>query len=603
METVNTDSTSPKKWFIYVGDHHEGPFSFSDIQSQVQIGSVTPTHYVWTEGMSDWRHMKELVDFDPLWNAPELTSPATPFFSIETQPLEKEEPKLSETTYFGNGSTVTLDARPEPRDNASPMSELKRNPIPGAAHSVGGKKAAAASPMKFFKLLFFIAVIGSIGLGIALFGRVLEPLVGQNTKAQAIVQKMEKTIQPFRLNFLRKFPQLAQWVSPLATLPDVTAEEYRELKAAVLASLEREGPKLALALSQADPLNPSFYVASNLPDDFRFELQIEGVPGTLLNRLRFYAKSEGQIADHLGKTSPLQAADTQPLARGQYQVILAEAAEQPAAIQPKIQSIFASMPIALGTKKLIVSKPYFLGGKKDATYTVRLKEFHDKIREKSNQELLELRQFEITLESQLNQTVQQFNLLKKKKIGPPQRKQWDTFHSRWFGLAAQISQIHSGLTPEKAQNDFFHGPLYLMFQASAQAIEKFHTGQDAVVKAAPLPKSLKPGTVVQMPTTLPPTDAELQALGTAAQESISLFKTKLIETEKQPPEALGLAPPNETATPTQPVNTTAQGAQPVLAPNAAPVLPKTAPVEASPAPSSAPPRVFPTPSMPPRGNP
>jgi hypothetical protein len=43
-----------KKWFVYVGDHHEGPFNANEVNEKKTAGLVNDESYVWCEGMSDW---------------------------------------------------------------------------------------------------------------------------------------------------------------------------------------------------------------------------------------------------------------------------------------------------------------------------------------------------------------------------------------------------------------------------------------------------------------------------------------------------------------------------------------------------------------------
>src|SRR3954467_9410853 len=60
------DGFTDKKWFVYIGDHHEGPFSLEDIQGKMAQGQVTRNSYVWAEGMADWKAMIEMSEFGSL---------------------------------------------------------------------------------------------------------------------------------------------------------------------------------------------------------------------------------------------------------------------------------------------------------------------------------------------------------------------------------------------------------------------------------------------------------------------------------------------------------------------------------------------------------
>ena len=69
------------KWFVYVNDHHEGPFSMADLQSKLASGEVRREQYVWAEGMPDWLMMTAVRELDALMagTAPsEAPPPTTP---------------------------------------------------------------------------------------------------------------------------------------------------------------------------------------------------------------------------------------------------------------------------------------------------------------------------------------------------------------------------------------------------------------------------------------------------------------------------------------------------------------------------------------------
>lgn len=57
------DGFNEKKWFIYLGDHHEGPFSLSEVYTQLIDGKVTTSNFAWAEGMADWKVITEIPEF------------------------------------------------------------------------------------------------------------------------------------------------------------------------------------------------------------------------------------------------------------------------------------------------------------------------------------------------------------------------------------------------------------------------------------------------------------------------------------------------------------------------------------------------------------
>jgi hypothetical protein len=70
------DGFDEKKWFLYLSDHHEGPFSLAEIQEKMSGGQVSTANYVWCEGMPDWKPMTEVPAFVSLVNPGQASAPA-----------------------------------------------------------------------------------------------------------------------------------------------------------------------------------------------------------------------------------------------------------------------------------------------------------------------------------------------------------------------------------------------------------------------------------------------------------------------------------------------------------------------------------------------
>jgi len=276
-------------------------------------------------------------------------------------------------------------------------------------------------------------------------------------------------------------PAIAPWISPIPSLEDVTPEDYETLKSAAMQKLAA-GPKIALALSTGDAFVPTFYVSSNLPDGALIDIYVEGIPDTLLNQLAFHGKVQATIDKKLGKSGVVHSPDGKPLPRGEYIAYATESAQQPDAVKTQLASVppvTAKIPPLLPKElKLLVSKSVFLGGLKDATYTSRLKEFHDKLRAKASAELAEIKQLEATLESQLSQTSNKYNQLRGlSRAGKPSfaaRKSWTDFNTQWAKLEESLQQSFSKWTDPVLETEYFYGVLYSMTKAAGDAIEKLH---------------------------------------------------------------------------------------------------------------------------------
>ena len=51
-----------KKWFVYLADHHEGPFDAAELSDKKSSGPISQQSYVWAEGMADWKPLVEVTE-------------------------------------------------------------------------------------------------------------------------------------------------------------------------------------------------------------------------------------------------------------------------------------------------------------------------------------------------------------------------------------------------------------------------------------------------------------------------------------------------------------------------------------------------------------
>jgi hypothetical protein len=512
------DGFNEKKWFVYLSDHHEGPFSLAEIQNKMSQSQVTSSNYVWAEGMTDWKPMTTVPEFEALLPTTAASgAPAAPALEqavpVQVQ-VQQDEPSVSPMLLVKEDSTVTPkedrgaaaalvertgsampaasthEATFKDASTAPELSLIQPNPVAqpvlGASTSLSGAmaNAPAASPparkagSKAFKWVVLALIVG--GTAAAAATGALDPLL-QSPSMKAAGQAVRDFTQPQLLKLSEKVPALRKWVSPIPPLDDVSPEDYETLKQAAFPKLE-EGAKLAVAVSTSDPTRPVFYVASNLPDGAVIDIYVEGVPDTLLNQLSFSGRTQATIEKKLGKSGQVKFADGKPLPRGEYTVYATEAAEQPDAaraaladVPPAAAKLPASLPVG---QRLVASQSLFLGGVKDATYSARLKEFHDKLREKSAAELAEVKQLASTLEGQLASTSAKYEQLRKlSRSGKPSaaaKKGWNEFNPQWAQLDAQLRESFGKWTDQALATEYFYGILYAMTKSAGDAVEKLH---------------------------------------------------------------------------------------------------------------------------------
>jgi hypothetical protein len=260
---------------------------------------------------------------------------------------------------------------------------------------------------------------------------------------------------------------------------------------------------MTIALSKANPEAPEFYITGNLPDGTTVNINVEGIPDTLLNHLSFGTRIQVTLNKKFAKSIPVRFPDGRPMPLGQYKV---EAT----------------------ANQISARRSYFLGGAKTPIYTQRLKEFHDRLTEKSKQELDEIQQLADTLESQLTSTRTQFDLLRKKKTG---RTEWATFQTSWKAFNNKLGETFAKWTPVALQSEYFHGTLYASVLTAAQTVDRVHLSQSVFFSDPRLDvKSF---------------DIQLGEAHSAAQSSLAGLKSRLEKVKAIPPSPNGM-PQRET---------------------------------------------------------
>lgn len=414
-----------KKWFVYVGDHHEGPLSVPEIAARQDTGAVTADSYVWCEGMADWLMLSQVNELElGLREYKEASRPATV------------------------NAAVSVESRKESTATA---------PAPKAV-----KKKNKRLPL-ILSTLLLVGLLGTLG-----------SLIGISRSSN---EDLHASVRPLLSKLVQSVPALGSLFQLIPSLNDVKEDEFHELQNAKTGALT-EGPRLALALSTQDANRPFFYVSTNLPHGTKFEIHLVGQPETLLNRLQFTTQGTLSTAQGFGKSEVFLAEGGQPLPKGRYLAYLVEASEQDAGVKELLAPVDAmksgTKPPATipATAKFIVSKSVFLGGERDETYLTRLKAFHEKIRATAEKELQELKQYSQTLDAQFNTLSSDFQRISgAKKVTASMRNSWKKNLGMWNQISSQLDQSIQTWSPETLKNEFFYGKVYELVKSAFQSLK------------------------------------------------------------------------------------------------------------------------------------
>ncbi len=428
MNTKLSDKRIPesefKKWYVLLEEEHEGPFSFFEIESKLDAEILREDDYVWSEEMFDWKKMKDVKAFKELLNAP-------------------SEEKKREGVDSGSVST---DLILHPQESRASFEEKR----PGSE-----KKN-----QRRFKRLFLQALLLSL-LGVV------------------FVWQLRGSVRQFLEQ--RK-------VLGLMSFEGLSDQERRELKEVVRGSSLDSLPSVALGVIKPNSQAPYFVVGTNLPDGARFDIYIEGVSETLLEKYRVSEVTTVVAQRGLGKSLPFHSVKGKPLPLGEYRVFVTHSAQEPEQVHALLQKLpvlsLSSGPAIPFPVRIFSQKTYFLGGVKDFDYDQKLKHYHEVLAEKARLELLELSQCIATLEDQLSQLTFEFQkLVEPGEIKKSQQKAaWSLFDQRWSSLEKKLDASFEQWTPEWLEENIFYNKLYGMVRHAGKLVQEVHEKQKSFFK-------------------------------------------------------------------------------------------------------------------------
>jgi hypothetical protein len=534
------DSFNEKKWFVYMGDHHEGPFSLSEVQVKVAQGVVHSQQYVWCDGMSDWLPMTQVTDFQSLVNGKTdhpsvsqptqtILSPQHEAFKIEPQPDFTESPQPSETLSPEPALELSAaDFEPvlveEKSLSAIPIADVKQEPSPQApldvapvaelvaeqpshsqAQSENAAQPKAPSSRRSALVLFLIGfVIAGSGYFANQFG---------------LLEGVKPHVRPFLRMLGDRVPALGRWISPLPEIPELKPDQITPLELAARAPLRNQGLRVE-ALLQGGII----FVGTNLPEGTNLELVAVGKPETLLNRFKSQFSAQATVARSLGRFLGFKGDDGGPVPIGSYWVYIYESDTQSEPVRSVLVGLAPAAqalpdPVPMGRKVAYQAEFFFGGAENDPQYRERLSKYHELLREESKTQLEELTQFSSTLSSLFNSAVDKYTALSREPKRTALRKDWDKFYEKFVKMNTQLQETFSKWQPDEKERKF-HGRLYLQTkEASLQLVEMLN---------------FMNGYILQPQSSAEDFQQKLVELNTRASKSLTELAQKILNTGQLP---------------------------------------------------------------------
>jgi hypothetical protein len=494
-----------KKWFVYVDDHHEGPYSLQEVALKKSQGIVTDETFVWCEGMGDWAVITGVTEL---------------YSGLQLMSAHQPEAASSDASSADESANAALESTLKTAETSVNSVHEQKNTEQFANSVSHSKPFKTKSSSSFFKTIKNL-VIALIVLLVATSGAI----IGTSRIAS---EPVHSKLRPLFFSLVNRLPALSRFIQVIPPLPDLKPEQIRELEQAMLGDPD-DGVRVAFILSTQDPQRPYFYVTSNLPDNTKLEIILMGRSETLLNTLHYNTQTVAIMRSNFARSEIILGDGGQPVPKGEYRAILTESQEQDDAVKLKLGLLNPvknpNVSDAL-TAQFVFYKEVFLGGTRDETYLTRLKAFHEKLNEAAAKELTELKQYSGLLDSQINSISAQFmKIFASKKISSAQKSTWAKVHANTGQILLQLDQSMSSWNPDTLKSDFFYGKLFELVKGGNESLKKLVALENSYIQ--------KPSDKISFSIQHGKALAE-------AKESAELLHTKLDVYLKKPKDSIGL---------------------------------------------------------------
>jgi hypothetical protein len=519
----NRKGMEEKEWFLYVVDHHEGPFSIAEIKKLLKKGDAKTTSYVWKDGYADWAMLSDVTEFGPGTAKSDGHGPAV--FAVNGKSTgARTGPDLggvsssasvwcllSNKIFTGphsmknlvrkiNDSDVSVNdsvwkegwtsfipisnipefmqgVKPDVLDGGKTKTKTVKLEVGSTAEAIGLGGSPATRAYAWYKSTKFFVVM-CVVLALAFYqslakGNLDDWLEKANIKQKVkamnlpplpldkigdLVGSIKDTVLPLAAKIAPSLPEPVRgWLSPVSLPEGISANDADTLLSIAMTDLTA-GMKAASALPTGENFNPAFVIASNLPDGTNLVASLHGREGTLLNAFSYDKTMFVEINKHVATTQKFTFEGGKPLPKGEYLLSISAGEKQ----------------------KPFVTDSYFLGGKKDATYETRLKEFKDRSKDKLAAETGELKQAALTLESMANESATKFFSLAATPSTPQRKNLWSQYSTKYMKMSGQIKALGAKVTPE-ARKDFLLPHLYQKLAQTYELTERLHQSETVFI--------------------------------------------------------------------------------------------------------------------------
>jgi hypothetical protein len=385
-------------WYLYLAVGRVGPLTLKEAQDLAARGALRPEDLAWCPGMPAWVKVSEI---DDLLRAPNQTAPAAAASST------------SEADLTAMAEAVAASS-PAPSDPAATATPAK-------------KKFALRLPRPSKTAIVSLTL--SVALGTATYFA---------------------------------YPLINDWLSGFPRLPELPQEQYALLKNAAKADLKTQGPKVEMVSLFRTDGGTTFYVATNLSDQTKFDLSLQPIADTLVGEPR--------------NIDPLHVASRQHLALIGLP-----------SVPPGYYWVDLSAPLH---NELSIHRKMFVGGLPDASYESHLNSYIAVRRGVAKAELGRMLEALTKVEVLMAAENKAAESLSTMRFNQAKAQAWELFQETWNRGLAEIQAL---LTKPSR----YSGNLLRQTQTIQEPLKRLHDKHHNLIAAVVTPASrqLAPGAV------------------------------------------------------------------------------------------------------------
>jgi hypothetical protein len=390
-------------WFVFHEDRQLGPFLTSELATRMNEGEISEESFIWAQGFSDWIQAHEM---------PGLANYRMDLLSFERAAHVERTGNANQDS----GAQVE-DPHPDKTIEQFSSSELDKTPP--------------------------ITPIVSI------------PLLDKPDKTFWVAHRYKLATAISFLLILSTSIFVKNWNDESLAQFGLSGPDQVALKSAASQSRLLHGPTAEIVLASAQGENPRFVIGSNLNTGSKLEIKVEGVPGKLLDRVRYAMKTTMRTNGKFLVTERLSEIDGKPFRGGAYKVSVRE----------------------LNQDLLLTTKTFLMGNIPGGDFETALAAYNEKQKNQSKLERIEIEELYGTTSRILTEMSQWFAAAEDKS---DIKTKWQDRAQNWESIVSQLTSLAQQWSKEPLASEIIDleayrklGEMIEQLQAARRGLENF----------------------------------------------------------------------------------------------------------------------------------